>query len=86
MEHGAVIVWYNCTDCDELVSEIRQVAEDYLRDGRELVMSPYPEMEANTIALTGWSRLDKFPVGEYSEERLRRFVEAHERRFNPEGF
>jgi hypothetical protein len=86
MEHGGVIVWYNCTDCDELVSEIRQVAEDYLRDGRELVMSPYPEMEANTIALTGWSRLDKFPVGEYSEERLRRFIEAHERRFNPEGF
>jgi len=85
MEHGAVIIWYNCTDCDELVSQVRQVAEGYGGDGRNLVMTPYPGMEANTIALTAWSRLDKFSVSEYSEDRLRRFVEAHERRFNPES-
>ena len=85
MEHGGVIIWYNCTDCDQLVSQIRQVAEGYLKDGRELVMTPYPGMEPNTIALTAWSRLDKFPVSDYSEGRLRRFVETLERRFNPEG-
>ncbi len=38
------------------------------------------------IALTSWSRIDKFPVAEYSEERVRDFMETHVRRFNPEGF
>jgi hypothetical protein len=86
MKHGGIVIWYNCSDCDELVAAIRDVAEGYLSDGRELVMTPYPGMEENTIALTAWSRLDKFSVQDYSEERLRRFIEAHERRFNPEGF
>jgi len=86
MEHGAVVIWYNCSDCDEVVASMREVAQAFLEDGRELVMAPYPDMEADAIALTAWTRLDKFSVGEYSEERLRTFVEAHERRFNPEGF
>ena len=85
MEHGGVVIWYNCSDCDELVANIRKVVEGYLQDGAELVMVPYSDMEESTIALTAWSRLDKFSIGDYSEERLRRFVEAHERRFNPEG-
>lgn len=86
MEHGGVIVWYNCTNCDDLTAQIKNVVEEYLRDGKELVMSPYPGMEENTIALTAWSRLDKFPTSDYTEDRLRRFVDAHERRFNPENF
>lgn len=86
MEHGGVVIWYNCSDCDETVASLREIAEGFLRDGRDLVMTPYADMEADTIALTAWSRLDKFSVDEYSEERLRTFVEAHERRFNPEDF
>jgi len=86
MEHGGVIVWYNCTNCDELVAQIKNVVEGYRKDGKELVMTPYPGMEENTIALTAWSRLDKFPTSDYTEDRLRRFVDAHERRFNPENF
>jgi len=86
MEHGGTVIWYNCSDCDELVAGIREVAEGYLTDGRDVIMTPYPDMEENTVALTAWSRLDKFSVLDYSEQRLRRFIEAHERRFNPEGF
>jgi len=85
MEHGGVIIWYNCTGCDEIVSDMRKVAEGYLKDGRNIIMTPYPDMEADTIAFTSWSRLDKFPMDQYSDERLTRFVEAHERRFNPEN-
>jgi hypothetical protein len=86
MEHGGVIVWYNCTNCDDLVAQVKSVVEQYLKDGKEVVMSPYPGMEENTIALTAWSRLDKFPTSDYTDDRLRRFVDAHERRFNPEKF
>jgi len=67
------------------VSDMRKVAEGYLKDGRNIIMTPYPDMEADTIAFTSWSRLDKFPMDQYSDERLTRFVEAHERRFNPEN-
>jgi hypothetical protein len=43
-------------------------------------------MEPNTIAFTAWTRLDKFPVSELTRERLQDFVDAHHKRFNPEGF
>jgi len=52
----------------------------------EDVAATYSEMEAETIALTSWSRLDKFPAAEYTEERVRDFMETHVRRFNPEHF
>jgi hypothetical protein len=86
MEHAGVIIWYNCTDCDEVVDELKDIALDFLDDGKQLVMSPYPEMEPNTIALTGWTRLDKFSVDEFDEGRVRDFIETHECRFDPENF
>ena len=85
MEHAGVIVWYNCAECEEEISALRKIVEDYGRDGRLLVMTPYSEMEADTIALTGWTRLDKFRVDEFDERRVRRFIETHECRFDPEG-
>jgi hypothetical protein len=85
MEHGGVVIWYNCSDCEEVVASMSEMVVGYLEDGRALVMTPYPEMEPDTIALTSWSRLDKFSIDEYSEDRLRRFIRAHERRFNPEN-
>ena len=43
-------------------------------------------MEPKTIAITSWTRLDKFPVAEPTEERLQRFIDENHKRFNPEGF
>jgi hypothetical protein len=85
MEHGGAVLWYNTSDAD-LVSELEEVIRDLLGDLDLIVMAPYTDMEDETIALTSWSRLDKFPVAEYSEERIRDFMEAHVRRFNPEHF
>ena len=85
MEHAGVVVTYNCTNCDEVVGKLRDIVEGYLNDGRLVVMTPYTEMDPETIALASWGRLEKFPVGEFDEGRVRRYIEAHERRFNPEG-
>jgi len=41
-------------------------------------------MEEDTIALTAWTRLDKFPVSEYTRERIETFEEELNCRFNPE--
>jgi hypothetical protein len=49
-------------------------------------MSAYSGMEADTIAITAWTRLDKFAVSDLTEERVQEFIDANHKRFNPEGF
>ncbi|MDZ4278563.1 MAG: DUF3105 domain-containing protein [Dehalococcoidia bacterium] len=85
MEHGGVVLWYNTTDQD-LIGELEALVTKRLEDGELLVMAPYPEMEEGHIALTSWSRIDKFPVADYSPERVETFIDTHLRRFNPEDF
>jgi hypothetical protein len=85
MEHAGVILWYNTTD-QAIIDELEEFIEGRLNRGQLLVMLPLPEMEEETIALTGWSRREKFPVSEYTEDRVKEFIDTHERRFNPEGF
>ena len=85
MEHAGVILWYNASD-QAIIDEMESLIADRRNGGTLLVMTPYPEMEAEHIALTGWSRIDKFPVEEYSRERVEQFIDVHERRFNPESF
>ena len=48
-----------------------EMAEAHFNDQRIIVMAPYPDMEADTIAATSWSRIDKFPASDYSRERDR---------------
>ena len=84
MEHGGLVIWYNTAD-EDVIDDLKDVViERITRD--LIVMTPYSGMEAEHIAITGWSRLDKFPVEEYTRERIEEFIEAHARRFNPEGF
>lgn len=85
MEHAGVILWYNTSD-QAIIDELEGLIVERLNAGQLLVMTPYPAMEAEHIALTGWSRIDKFPVEEYSRERVEQFIDVHERRFNPEDF
>jgi hypothetical protein len=85
MEHGAVIIWYN-TDDQAVIDQLAEITNAQLDRRRLLVMSRYSGMEPDTIALTAWTRLDKFSVSEFSEERVMDFIDTHQRRFNPEGF
>jgi hypothetical protein len=85
MEHGGVVVWHNTSD-QSSIALLREVVGEALSAGKLLIMSPYPDMEPETIAFTSWTRLDKFAASQLSRERLRNFIAVHERRFNPEGF
>ncbi len=85
MEHGGVIVWYNTQDRD-IVNELEDAIAERLRRGELLVMTPYPDMEREQIAVTAWSRIDAFPTADYSLARVEAFIDAHLRRFNPEDF
>ncbi|MCH7697787.1 MAG: DUF3105 domain-containing protein [Chloroflexi bacterium] len=85
MEHGGVIVWFNTIDRD-IVEDLESIVSSRLAAGDLIVLAPYLLMEDEHIAITSWSRIDKFPVGDYSSERVNAFLDDHVRRFNPEDF
>jgi hypothetical protein len=85
MEHGGVVIWYN-TENQEIIDQLTAVAQRAIDRRRLVTMTPYFEMEPDTIALTAWTRLDKFSISEFDRQRIERFIETHQRRFNPEGF
>lgn len=75
LEDGGVIVQYNCRnlkkeECDELVENLTRVVGGYNR----VILAPYPDMDS-VIALTAWTRIDKFD--KFDEYRIRRFIEAY---------
>ena len=81
MEHTGVVIWYNTTD-EDVIDELSRFARQ--NSSRFLVVTPYPEMDEETIAITAWSRRDEFPADDYTRGRLQRFLNAHECRFDPE--
>ena len=85
MEHGGVVIWYNTTNRD-VISQLNEITNNSLDKRRLVVISEYREMEAETIAVTSWTRLDKFAVRDFNAKRVSDFIEVHNKRYNPEGF
>lgn len=85
MEHGAVVIWYNTANIG-VVQRLTALTESNLQRGKLVILTPYPGMEPETVALTAWTRIDKFPTDQLDLERVQLFINIHERRFNPEGF
>ncbi len=85
MEHGGTVIWYNTTDQD-VIDKIQKITKDLDSRGKEVVSSFYGDMEPDTIAITAWTRMEKFPVSEYSDQKVKDWVSVYDRRFNPEGF
>lgn len=83
MEHAGFVIWYNTTD-QSVIDEVTTFATAQLRNGTLLVLTPYPDMEPETIAITVWSRRDRFPAGDYDPVRLRHFIDVLRCRFDPE--
>ncbi len=92
MEHGGVVVWYNCSagdaplddaGCEQLRDGLAGVTETAIAQGKLVLMVPYAGMK-HRIALTAWRTLDEFD--EFDGARVQAFIAAYDRRFNPEGF
>ena len=83
MEHGGTVIWYNTTDQD-VIDDL----EDFLNGNKDknLVLTPYPEMEAEHVAITVWSRIDLIPVSQYSRDRIDTFMDAWYCVWDPERF
>ena len=87
-EHAGVFVGYNCdsSECFDAVEDLRAVVEDQLRSRARVIMSPSSDLDADTIALASWTRVDSIPASDYDDARIRDFIETHSCRFDPEGF
>lgn len=74
LEDGGVLVQYNCPqtsqECRTLIEKLAQVVRRYDR----AILAPYAGM-SHKIALTAWSRIDKF--NEFDEARIVKFIEAY---------
>jgi hypothetical protein len=87
-EHAGVFVGYRCSTeaCQLMVEKLRSAVQLQLDAGRRVVMAPDADLEDDTIALASWTRIDKFLADDFSEGRVRAFIETHSCRFDPEGF
>ena len=91
MEHGGVVVWYNCDSggqpldangCAALKNQLMAVVKPDVDDGMFIVMTPYSEMDSR-IALTAWQYLDTFD--NFDAARVRAFIASFECRSGPEA-
>ena len=90
MEHGGVVVWYNCADgaqplapvdCFALRDQLAAVVRPEVDKGLYVIMTPYAEMES-LIAMTAWRTLDSFDS--FDGARVQAFIDSFECRFDPE--
>jgi len=81
LEHGGIMIQYNCSDCPELVAQLKDFYDRYVpthklplfQNSSKIVIAPYPDMP-NRIALTAWTRIDTFD--NFDEERITKFIDA----------
>jgi hypothetical protein len=85
MEHGGIIIWYNTSNQD-VINQLKSLTQDQIDRRRFVALTVYTEMEPDTIAVTSWTRLDKFPVSDFERKRITDFINENHKRFNPEGF
>ena len=87
LEDGGVVIQYNCLagentqntatpsaqkqdECTTLIANLESIAKRY---PDKVLMAPYPKLDTK-IALTAWTRIDKF--NELDTERIRKFIKA----------
>ena len=81
LEHGGVMIQYNCRDCPELVEQLEGFYESWwpanklplFPNSSKIVVAPYYDMSSK-IALTAWGRIDTMDA--FDEARIIRFIEA----------
>lgn len=77
LEHGYVVLWYNCNlldeaGCAELKSQIRNVIDDL--GGVKMIAYPWDSMDV-PAAITSWGRIQNFEV--FDAELAKAFYRAN---------
>ena len=77
LEHGYVIVWYNCnlldeSACTELKSQIRSVMDEF--NSIKMIAYPWDSLDA-PVVMTSWGRMLRFES--FDVEQARSFYRAN---------
>jgi hypothetical protein len=83
MEHAGIVVWYNSSDTS-VRDELEGWVTDELNGGKAVVLTPYPGIPTDTVALTAWARRDVFQLSDLTEKRVKDFISKLSCRFDPE--
>ena len=72
LEDGGVMVQYNCPEgCPDVIDDLAAIVQRY---DRQVILAPYPDMDAR-IALTAWGRIDT--LERVNESRIVAFIETY---------
>ena len=79
MEHGYVVIWYDCTKidkdkCDPLKSSLRELISS-INGGYHLIANPRTGNMETVIALTSWGRLERLDA--YDPVKIRQFIDRN---------
>lgn len=72
LEHGGIWISYPPGISEDVRKKLESFYDKY---GRKIIVEPRSKNDAD-IALAAWNRLDKFPVFEYSDERVEKFIKV----------
>ncbi len=73
LEHGGIWISYK----PDIPEDLRKKLEGfYQKWGSHIIVTPRSANDTD-IAVAAWSRLDKFNVADYSDERVDRFIKAY---------
>src|SRR4030067_160448 len=80
LEHGHIIIWYNCDQVDEagcagLKEQIREVMNEF--DGLKVVAFPWKSLNV-PVVMTSWNRTQRFES--FNPAQARAFIHAHRNR------
>jgi hypothetical protein len=82
MEHGGVVVWYNTED-QSIIDNLLDWGVG--NDDKLLVVTPFPDMDQDTVAITSWGRRLAMKTSELDTDELQNFLNKNQCRFDPEG-
>lgn len=80
LEHGYVVIWYNCAkiteaECETLKQQIQEAMQSSglaaVTNTLKLIAVPRPSME-HLLVLTSWGRIDR--LDSFDQNRVRRYI------------
>lgn len=83
LEHGGILVFYNCEQCDDLIERLKDLAGRLASRDRKIVLAPNKTIEAK-IALAAWGYYDN--MEELDEARVWKFFNDHINKGPERGF
>jgi hypothetical protein len=93
LEHAGVFVGWNCASgdsgCEDAVQQVKDLVNDRIDDGKRVVMAHDLDLPENTIGISSWTRAEQISTNDWNSDKLnelKRFINTHSCRFDPEGF